>query len=140
MKKLLLSLMTLPLLTFFDAYGVSPIIFTYDNAGNMIKRSILSLKPFNSPKEDDNDINMLADKTLNIYPNPTDGPVNIDITGLTDSDIVNILLFSIDGKQLEVIKVKDSKATLNLSSRPSGMYFLLVIITGENKSWKIIRK
>ena len=60
--------------------------YTYDAAGNRIKREIVVQRQ-NAPtmRSGENDFfsDKLSDKTIRIYPNPTSGVMKIEIKGFT---------------------------------------------------------
>jgi hypothetical protein len=65
---------------------------------------------------------------FNVYPNPTSGELNVDLTQYIGRS-VRIELYSIEGKLLqfsEVEEVQTVMENLSLSEYSSGMYFLKV--------------
>ncbi|REC59891.1 hypothetical protein DRF65_23560 [Chryseobacterium pennae] len=71
---------------------------------------------------------------VNIYPNPTTDFVNIR----SKEDVKSIILYSIDGRKLAET-YRENK--INLSSYPSGVYFLNIILKdGTTFKHKIIKK
>ncbi len=74
-------------------------------------------------------------KVLSVYPNPTDG--KIQLNGTATCNIRNVKIFSASGNL--VTGVKQEGSNLNLSSLSNGLYTILV--TGENgiaKSVKVV--
>lgn len=85
------------------------------------------------------DENELAN-TLNVFPNPTNDIVNIKIDG-SNNLISGLQLNDILGRVLvNQVVSNESSMTLDLSSYPSGMYLLSVMVDGKKQTKKIIRK
>ncbi|RYM33999.1 T9SS type A sorting domain-containing protein [Brumimicrobium glaciale] len=77
---------------------------------------------------------------LNIYPNPTTNFVNIDFK---KSDIYEISLYNINGKQVFTIKTDQTNTQrLNLENYNNGTYLLVVKNNNEQsfKTFRIIKK
>ncbi len=82
--------------------------------------------------------NLLADeKNIFVFPNPTNGKLNIDFT---DNNIKKIVIADITGKQIfEVNKVQKNNA-FDLSACENGIYFISVQTNKETFSIKIIKE
>ncbi|NIK92339.1 T9SS type A sorting domain-containing protein [Mangrovimonas sp. CR14] len=72
-----------------------------------------------------------AEDTFRIYPNPTNGIVNIDLSG--GQDILDVQLFNVLGKK--VFQEKKS-GQLNLNSLKSGVYFARI----QTKNRTVLRR
>lgn len=76
-----------------------------------------------------------AKKAVKIYPNPTTGIINI-----TSNDIVNTVeLYDIQGRVLQSTKVNAEKATLDIASKPKGMYLLKIVSDKGTTTEKILK-
>lgn len=78
------------------AASAQSVKYSYDNAGNRIKREIV-MKAKSSYKETSRTecfSEMLSDKDIRIYPNPTKGRLKIEIAGYENSDrcVLRILI------------------------------------------------
>jgi len=57
-----------------------------------------------------------------IYPNPTDGIINIE--GLTSDREVDVLVYSVDGKLLKTLKITSDNPTIGLTGFARGTYLI----------------
>lgn len=79
---------------------------------------------------------------LNIYPNPTNDVVNVDLSSFGEG-MVNISLFDITGKLLEQNRVAVSANMIhqvNMSALKSGLYLMNVNGENESSSVRIIKQ
>lgn len=65
------------------------------------------------------------DDNISIYPNPAKDDINVVFDGNTG--IKNIAIYNLIGKAVSIYKVNGNSAKLNLSSIPSGIYFLRLL-------------
>jgi hypothetical protein len=61
---------------------------------------------------------------IKVYPNPTEGLLNIDLNALTEE--VNIEIFNIVGQQVQSIQNARNLATLDVSNIANGVYFVRI--------------
>jgi hypothetical protein len=74
-------------------------------------------------------------KKLKYYPNPTNGPITIEISGKTDA----VYLADISGKLLKKFEASDQhRMQINISEFPSGIYFLRCLHKEKWLSGKVI--
>ena len=95
------------------------------------------------------DVNMILDdiddlsrlNSINIYPNPTTGDLNIEFENYNNSD-VNIAIYNLLGEILESKIIEDTfgkyKETLDMSKYQQGVYLLKVNSNGKQRIEKII--
>jgi hypothetical protein len=76
------------------------------------------------------------DKSVKIYPNPTNSLVNIS----GDFNIKSIQLFDVQGRLLQTTLLNDTNATLDLTPKAKGLYFIKVISEAGIKVEKLIKK
>lgn len=134
------KLTVLMLATAFAASAIT-IRYTYDNAGNRTKRAVVTASPYPWLAAPQNGIStMLGDKNIRIYPNPTEGPIKIEINGLIDSDIAEAHIYTMTGVIISKKKFDCDIMEFDISAQSSGMYLLDICINGECSTWKIIRK
>jgi len=123
----------------FSTYGIT-INFTYDNAGNRIKRTIPRGNLPNQTDPEEYSLLSLTGSDIYVYPNPTDGPLNVYIPSFTNEDGIVVYVFNMSGQLVLEKKVDDRIVTLNLAAQPSGVYLVRIKPeTGEN-IWKIVKK
>lgn len=126
---------------FFLSAKADKVLFSYDNAGNRVKREIVIEKK-SAPSNDGADCfsDMLSEKEIKIYPNPTEGLLNVEINGYYDSDECHISVYNMSGQQIHTIDVTSPVTEVDITTQSKGMYLLLIIINGEESTWKIIKK
>jgi len=119
--------------------------YTYDNAGNRIRRMYIELLPSKSATtiQDASDTASIIDSFLNlefiIRPNPTKGIVQIDIPGSNDISM-KFSLYSLQGTLISNIQHSGSSVIIDLSKHSSGIYILVCQINDQRKEWKIIKE
>lgn len=130
---------------FYLVYCVSPIMgqnirYTYDAAGNRVKREIVLA--FNSPQKvaDKNYEELISDKEVKIYPNSEEGTVRIVINGLTENDEYSIQVFDVSGRIVTSPIYADQSIVVDISSAPMGVYVIAITVNGEISSWKITKQ
>lgn len=126
------------------------ISYAYDNAGNRIKREIVidtqaidepGTRAFEKPDKDDVFYSeIISEKEIRIYPNPTNGDLSVEITGYEDSDICSFLIFDMSGGMILSTKADSPVTRLDITGKPNGMYILNIDVNGRQSSWKIIKK
>lgn len=117
--------------------------YGYDLAGNRIKREIVMPSNDNSIKKAPGKAfvsEMLSDKTIRIYPNPTKGILKIEIANYEASDNGEIALFNFNGTRLQFHPISEPLTLLDLSGYDSGLYLMHISINGNESSWKIIKE
>lgn len=128
--------------------------FDYDNAGNMINRTILlgstkgstaeapTSEESDSSKEEPTDLDkMLSFGDVVIYPNPTRGELRIE-TDFDDDALTNgfLKVYSINGSQILHKIFNTGTATISIADQPSGVYILILDVNGETHRWNIIKE
>ena len=118
----------------------SRIGYSYDAAGNRIKREIVMNRhqAKQSPSKSYED--MLSDKKIHIYPNPTEGHLKVEIQGYSENDQCCFALYDMTGKQLLQTEASGSFTELDLTNKENGYYVLHITINNETTNWKIIKK
>ncbi|WP_181368973.1 DUF7619 domain-containing protein [Flavobacterium pallidum] len=76
--------------------------------------------------------NPLKDDSIVLYPNPSKNFVTIQC----DNSITSVSLYDIQGRILEILKQNDDSATIDISARASGIYF---VKTTTDKGVKVIK-
>lgn len=73
-----------------------------------------------------------------IYPNPTNGKINIE--GLRNDVSYQVQLFDISSSLLQIFKISSANTQIDLSAYPSGTYNLILNQNRKKLSFKIIKK
>lgn len=145
---------TLKTYTTFLLLAISPFVakaqntvgYTYDAAGNRIKRLIvltMQQTPQDSTQQEQvkRSYNDRISKThVRIYPNPTQGALKVEVLGLEGTDNCLLRIFNANGQQITSTRTTSAVSTLDLSSQPNGVYFLRISIGDNESTWKIIKK
>lgn len=123
-----------------SAMAVPKVVYTYDNVGNMIKREIMLSRAVEQKSRQVPYSDLLSEKTIKIYPNPTDGFLQVEISRLDDGDRCDLDVFNLSGANIIHQNVNEQLTDLDLSSQPNGVYVLKIKINNDETSWKIIKK
>ena len=124
----------------FSMTVVGQISYSYDLAGNRVKREIVmsSLAPKNSLVTGFTEV--LAKKNIRIYPNPTKGHLRVEVVGYDSTDKCLLQVFNATGALIINKKATLPFTEINITNQPNGIYLLLITLNGENTKWKIIKK
>jgi YD repeat-containing protein len=125
--------------------------YGYDASGNRTSRTF-TLKSATIPQKDSissrqeiSEIepeileDLINDRKVRIYPNPTRGAVGIEIPELQDLPAM-IRLFGIQGNLIRTFTVKGEFTNIDLSNQSPGMYILKISVGGQSSDWKIIKE
>jgi hypothetical protein len=143
-KKLLFCLLLSCSIT-TTLYSEEPRLFyVYDNAGNRISRLYSEIPPPEDSEDEEasttTDAEILSERIIKIYPNPTEGILTVEIVNFTNDLQAEFLLTDLSGKVINRQKATSGYQTFNLSNQPAGIYLLRIQINGENTTWKIIKE
>jgi hypothetical protein len=127
--------------------SVHEFLFSYDASGNRIQR--MKLKSAQAPltvtsKETSKEVQPLIEEkleelSLNIYPNPTTGIINLDIKGV-ENEKVRLFIFSIQGMLLDEYYVNNGITNINITKYPTGLYLMKVIFKDKTSELKIVKQ
>ncbi len=116
--------------------------FTYDDAGNRIKRELVTIQEVNRQDKKtqrfltanslDRDITIETDKSSNL--------IHINAKGLTLPEEYKIAMYSIAGYLVfESQLTSAGYAEVDISQLPKGVYILVMTNGTESKAWKITK-
>ena len=138
---------------FSECSAKESVVYEYDAAGNRTARYIVaeeteddaqagSLRGALATSEaqpQEESVITLGDLEVDVYPNPTNGPVAIDITGETDQPML-VEVFSNAGASLQSKTVTVGKNRIDLSTYPDGQYIVVLTSGAKNStSFKVIK-
>lgn len=82
-------------------------------------------------------VNYLTEKAISIYPNPTNGVVNLDFAG---RNIRKVKVIDLMGKIMNEKTNLNQFETIDLSGFENGLYFIVLQTHDSNTSYKIMKK
>ena len=136
------------LLFYFSAFSQNAIRFAYDALGNRVKREIVLQNSdvvkqnmsSEEKKEDNFYSDMLSEKQIRIWPNPTEGHLKVEIQGLSPEEKACLRITSMSGAVVDVKETTSPVSELDLSHCINGIYLLHIATGGQETTWKIIKK
>ncbi len=141
--KIIKTIMFLVLLTgTLNVATARKIQFTYDDAGNRIKRELVTIQEVN--KQDKKLQKFLngnsLDKEITVVTDMSSNIIHVNAKGLTLQEEYKIAMYSIAGYMVLESQLPTSGYTdLDISQLPKGVYVLVVTNGTESKAWKITK-
>ena len=126
--------------------GHDEVSYTYDNAGNRIKRSIIRVLDIqtSSGYYEDNQIEpeeISGELEIHVYPNPVREELTIEIWKGNDEDKYSLQLFDSTGKLLvDKKRYGNGREPVDMSQLSTGIYFLIINTGDGRKEYKIIKE
>lgn len=118
----------------YDSY----VSFTYDDAGNRIRRHIVTL-PIDELKTDTVKTEQNTDNgilEITVYPNPTQGEINISANQV----LVSYKLISITGQILKSDNINSYSSQISLNEFASGNYVVILFTEDNKQEFNIIKE
>lgn len=115
------------------------VMYAYDAAGNRIKKEIL-FEQSQSKSQVVAYSDMLDEKEIKIYPNPTEGELRVEIFNELKKTEGIVTVHGNNGGMIYTTPIINGSASLDISSCPNGLYILHVKIGDCVSSWKIIKR
>jgi len=139
------SLLTMFFLLAVSLMASAQVRYIYDPAGNRILREHVSYARSRSQYGDEESDNrstsdMLANRNIRVYPNPTSGQLKVEVLNFEDTDICDLSLCTLLGIQIASARLTSSHSIFDLSAQKDGLYLLHMQINGIKHSWKILKK
>jgi Secretion system C-terminal sorting domain len=117
--------------------------FGYDAAGNRISRTIVLAKSLTKAATTDSippATEMLGELQVKIYPNPTQGRLSVQVTGLPEGTSGTLGIFTLQGQPVLQGEASSSPTDLDIGGQPAGTYILRINAGGTTTTWKIIKQ
>ena len=111
------------------------IVFSYDNNGNRIARS-LTFKRMVAPNAKDQ---ISQAPNCDLFPNPTPGVFSVLLKDHDKSTPVHATLLTSNGVVIEEKDLEDNPATFDLSGQSQGIYLLEIEGPEGRQTWKVIK-
>lgn len=126
------------------------LVYTHDANGNRIVRETLVLKTANPSatnpaltqaqmQQEGTETYLLGSK-INVYPNPTQGSVQLVIEGLAPEQTATVVLLNINGQPLQQQPISTANTTLDLSGYTAGVYLIRLTLNGRSKEWRVVKQ
>ena len=121
------------------------VTYMYDNAGNRTDR-VISMNSTRSQTTEDTEettptlSDLIAEKAITIYPNPTKGMLSVEIKEYSDELQAEFRLMDMSGRMIFDRKANTNYQTFDLSGQPAGIYLLQIRINDESVVWKIVKQ
>ena len=136
------------LLFYLSAFSQNAIRFAYDALGNRVKREIVLQNSdvvkrnmsSEEKKEDNFYSDMLSEKQIRNWPNPTEGHLKVEIQGLAPEEKACLRITSMSGAVVNVKETTSPVSELDLSHCINGIYLLHIATGRQETTWKIIKK
>jgi hypothetical protein len=105
------------------------VYYYYDNNGNRITSTYTHHAP--ERRQDSN-------KVI-IYPNPTNGMLNVSISSFGNCGYADIYIVDGSGNIISTQKTSSALTTVNLTSYNQGMYYLRAVLCDQQYACKIVK-
>ncbi len=129
--------------------GQQHIEFTYDASGNRITRQVIEMKGPNENTSDSTDsgidskekiyTELIDSYKVTVFPNPNKGQFKIVINNLNNDTNASVYLHSISGVMIFSKNNAGEETFVDIGKYDNGAYILTVEISGNRKTWKIIK-
>ena len=131
-------LLLLPAMTVYT----QSVSYSYDNAGNRTARAILLKAPQapNAPEAVTALSDLISERAILIYPNPTKGILSVEIKDYTDKLQAGFRLTDLSGRTIIEQRATTSIQTIDLSRQAAGVYLLQIRINDESATWKVVKE
>jgi len=150
MQKFTLSFFLLFVTVACIAQGNLPRTYDYDNAGNRILRTTLTIRQVvvaeadtsfadvSNSKQETFFEEVIWENNVKIYPNPTKGMLTLQFDKPVKTGSYS--LSDLSGKLLSDGTITNPIVTLDLSRYENGVYLLTLTLDGQTDTWKIIKQ
>lgn len=111
--------------------------YTYDNAGNRIKR-VLVVVSQNKPESPTTMTSLYRDEGVEIK--QEGNTLKVGISDWNENDNARLSVLDYSGKQWLSELVSSTTSYLDVSRMPNGLYILRLDRNGHTETWKLIKK
>jgi photosystem II stability/assembly factor-like uncharacterized protein len=124
-----------------ESYGaLNSIYFTDANTGYAVGWNGLILKTTNGGGPPVGINEKTQTTSLKIYPNPAKGKIIIEPTGSGSNMNGTVSLYGLSGQEMIRQQVQGSKVEINVSSLPTGIYFIRLENNNKNEFGKFVKE
>ncbi len=124
---------------------IRKVLYTYDAAGNRISRQYLvtaNKSASDVESEDPQKFNLDKDSDILLYPNPTSGILNFEVTNqeMYKNAEVKVKIYSVNGSLIMEDEYKSTNFTVDISEQVNGTYLLDLEVNGKKQHFTIIKQ
>jgi hypothetical protein len=131
-----------------SAVASQTIQFAYDEAGNRISRVIVFNTSGNTLRSGGAETDatslfeeqLATDLQVKIYPNPTKGRLQVELSGMETDETAQFALFGLNGEKLLQMETISPLTPIDMSTYPTGIYVLTLTIRGQSTDYKIVKQ
>ena len=143
MKRVYLSFLVLLFAIFQLSAQTYKVVYEYDHAGNRVSRVVISINT--RAKSVDDEISPLEQELMQykirVFPNPTKGFLNMEISSGEENCCYDFTLYSSSGqKLLNEKQIGNGNVSLDLSTYSTGIYILILKYGEEVVQYKIVKQ
>lgn len=121
--------------------------YTYDKNGGAILRKLYvcpscpdNQRKLNPPNSLDTSVVQAEKHIIGVFPNPTQEMLNVNITNVETTEIVNLYLSDETGRSLFNLKNQPAISVVNMTNYKTGVYYLQVKVGDESpKVFKVMK-
>ncbi|HTF82038.1 MAG TPA: T9SS type A sorting domain-containing protein [Cytophagales bacterium] len=139
MRSLLLTLLCMAAL---DLCAQQYISFTYDAAGNRIKRELVTgtFRKEGAAADTLPVPDQIGAHKFMIYPNPTTATITVLLEEKENALEKEYALLSLSGTLISSRTTKDTQLRFDLSAQPAGVYLLRIREKDDEVVWRIVKQ
>ncbi len=121
-----------------------PISYSYDNHGNRTQRKLDCPNCPGSQRqigteEEKKAVEAETKLGLNVFPNPAQDKMQVEIKNLAAEEPATILLIDAQGKSLLTKKSDQAQNEVDMSPYKPGVYFIKVLVGKESLFYKVLK-
>lgn len=153
MKKYCISFVLFITISFLsrNLYSQSEIVhYSYDVTGNRLERWVTIEKISKNDSVDSIHQDTIVHKnttqtneqniSISLFPNPTQGLLDLKITGMEDGESAEYVFVSVTGQELTRKKTGLTLTRIDICTFPPGIYLVNVSIGEKKEIWKIVKQ
>lgn len=134
---------------------IDEITYSYDFSGNRTGRTIIinsnnksatvsdttqTAEESEEQKAKKEYTDVFGEQKISVFPVPTEGILNIQLIGFKDTVTRFYKIIDMNGKVIRESNFTSDETSMNISSVPQGMYFLILKADDKSTTWKIIKQ
>jgi hypothetical protein len=117
--------------------------FSYDEHGNRTKREV-TITLQSKVKKNQQDIepteDFMGERTIKIFPNPTRGDLNVNITNLKENEHLTVTIYDMNGRTIINTPITEGSNAVDMNTQAQGMYIMHITNGSERLEYKIIKQ